>query len=166
MSLIESSEANKIIDEQQLLTARPWEPLTEDYLSTYEFLTVLGIKRSSRKRKEIQRYLYLACSRTDAQSLLPDYLKRVFLDGVVRVHFFNYKKKGPVKFMYRIAVKDIGKEYLPTVAKVIALREKIKATDAIDTQTRKSLAYLAVSTGKNINSLIIEFIHEGVNSRV
>ena len=167
MTPINLTPLKKIIHDEMMQKAQPWEPITEHYLTTEEFLGILGIKKSSGRYRAVLKAFCLACSRTDGQSLMPDHLKRIFLNGIVRVHLFEYKqKKSPVKFVYRIAVQDINEEYMPEVQKVMDFRNEVKTPGAIDVypRTMKKLKYLSLKTRTSISDLIEKLVNKEVNS--
>ena len=167
MTPIDLKEAKQIIHDQMLQKAQPWKPLTEHHLTTEEFLAILGVKKSTGRHRDVLKAFSVACSRTDGQSLMPDHLRQVFLNGIVRVHLFEYKqKKGRVKFVYRVAVQDIDKEYMPAVEKVIAFRNNTRTPDAIDVypRTLKKLKYLSLKTKTSITDLIDRLVTKELNS--
>ena len=79
---MDEQEIVDILKKQRLDQARPWEAISSDYLTTREFLSLVGIEGRGREYRQALFYLEIASKRDNAGHILPDYLKRCFRNGV------------------------------------------------------------------------------------
>ena len=89
-----------VLKKQRLDHARPWEAISPDYLTTREFLSLAGVGGGGRKYLQTLFYLEIASRKEESAHLLPDYLKRCFRDGSVRVHVFRSRSEGLIGVEY------------------------------------------------------------------
>jgi len=97
--------------EAELKRAQPWEPISDDYLSAREFLSLMGIRGKTKRYRRALGYLRLAATGSAIVYHLPDLLKDCFREGLVNVHPFKGSTGRAVAIEYRIPLPSLRGEY-------------------------------------------------------
>jgi len=148
-------KTNKLVVEELRKKALPWESITDEYITSSDFLHMLGLKWQNHKAREISYFFRVFCVRDNDSSLMPDYIRDIFVDGTVRMKLIKYRARGPIEFGYRIPVKYIKDKYLPAIQKIISLR---KNTNVIKPHTLKKLELLSISRNIPVSELIDQIV--------
>jgi hypothetical protein len=141
--------------EAQLKRALPWEPISDDYLSAREFLSLMGIHGKSKRYRRALSYLRLAAAGSAIVDHLPDLLKDCFREGLVSVHPFRGSTRGAVAIEYRIPLPSLSGKYLYLARKLIAARHsKHPCAVRISREAFRGLTVLSKKTGKSTSELV------------
>jgi hypothetical protein len=151
---VNEREIVNILKKQRLDQARPWKAISSDYLTTREFLSLVGIEGRGREYRQTLLYLEIASRRDNANHLLPDYLKKCFRDGSVRVHVFRSRSAGLIGVEYRVPVDSLDKRYGERAKELIASRNGKTPDSVISRRTLKKLRQLSEIKRKSISELI------------
>jgi len=151
---MDEQELIDMLKKQRLDHARPWKAISSDYLTTREFLSLMGIEGRGRDYRQTLLYLEIASRRENANHLLPDYLKKCFRDGSVRVHVFRSRSAGLIGVEYRVPVDSLDKRYAERVKELIASRNGKTPDSVISRRTLKRLKQLSEIKRKSIPELI------------
>jgi len=152
-----------ILKKKRLDDARPWEAISADYLTTREFLSLAGVEGRGRKYQQTLFYLEIASRKAESGHLLPDYLKRYFRDGLVRVHVFRSRSEGLIGVEYRIPVQSLDGRYAERIREILSCRNG-KTPDSISRGTLKKLRQLSVITQKSISEIIDECVNREMDA--
>jgi hypothetical protein len=152
-----------ILKKQRLDHARPWEAISSDYLTTREFLSLAGVEGGGRKYRQTLFYLEIASRKEGSGHLLPDYLKRCFRDGSVRVHVFRSRSEGLIGVEYRIPVQSLDERYADRIREILSCRNG-KAPDSISRGTLKKLRQLSEITHKSISEIVDECVNREMDA--
>jgi hypothetical protein len=115
-------ELADMLKQERLKSARPWEPISDDYLTAREFLSLIGIHGKSKAYRRALRVLRIAHSRSDLLGHLPEYLTNCFREGIVQVHLFRGTSKGAVAVEYRIPVESLDEKFAALAKRLIPAR--------------------------------------------
>ena len=147
--------------EAQLKRALPWEPISDDYLSAREFLSLMGIHGKSKRYRRALSYLRLAAAGSAIVDHLPDLLKDCFREGLVSVHPFRGSTRGAVAIEYRIPLPSLSGKYLYLARKLIAARHsKHPYAVRISREAFRGLTVLSKKTGKSTSELVEAWVHK------
>jgi len=150
-----------MITEEKLKRSRPWEPISDDYLSAREFLSLIGIQGKSKAYRRALRYLTMAAYRSDILDRMPDSFKDCFREGIVRSHSFRGTTGGVVAFEYRIPVESLDEKYAKLAKKVIRARHgKNPYAIPISQTTFRRLTVLSEKVGKSNSELVEELVQK------
>ena len=119
---MDEQEIVDILKKQKLDHARPWKAISSDYLTTREFLSLIGIEGRGREYRQALFYLEIASKRDNNGHLLPDSLKKCFRDGSVRVHVFRSRSEGLIGVEYRIPVESLDERYAERIREIVSCR--------------------------------------------
>jgi len=142
-------------EEAELKRAQPWEPISDDYLSAREFLSLMGIHGRSKGYRRALGNLRLAATGSAIVYDLPDLLKDCFRGGLVNVYPFRGSTGGTVPIEYRIPLPSLSEGYLYLAKKLIAARHsKHPYTIRISREAFKGLTVVRKKTGKSTSELL------------
>ena len=142
-----------ILKNQRMEHARPWKPISPDYLTTKEFLSLIGIEGRGREYRRTILYLEIASRRDNSDQLLPDYLRKGFRDGMVRVHVFRARSETLIGVEYRVPVENVDERYAKRITEIVSCRNG-KTPESISRGTLKKLRQLSMITRKSISEMI------------
>ncbi len=151
---MDEQEIVDILKKQRLDQARPWEAISSDYLTTREFLSLVGIGGRGREYRQALFYLEIASKRDNTGHILPDYLKRCFLNQAVRVHVFRSRSEALIGVEYRVPVESLDESYGERVKQLIASRNGKTPDSVISRRTLKKLRQLSEIKRKSISELV------------
>ncbi len=150
---MDEQEIVDILKKQKIDHARPWKAITSDYLTTREFLSLIGIEGSGREYRQALFYLEIASKRDNKDHLLPDSLKKCFRDGSVRVHVFHSRNSGLIGVEYRIPVESLDERYAERIREIVSCRNG-KVPDFVSRATLKKLRRLSEITHRSISEIV------------
>jgi hypothetical protein len=94
--------------------AKPWEPITDEYLSTKELLLLMGIDPRV-KYHQYRRYLHfctIAAHPGGNPDSLPHDLRTCFADETIKIQAFRGRNDSTrAKIEYRVAIADLRKDH-------------------------------------------------------
>ncbi len=147
--------------EAQLKRALPWAPISDDYLSAREFLSLMGIHGKSKRYRRALSNLRLAATGSAIVRYLPDLLKDCFREGLVNVHPFRGSTGGAVAIEYRIPLLGLDGRYQHLARKLIAARHsKHPYVVRISREAFRGLAVVSKKTGKSTAELVEAWVHK------
>ena len=149
---MDEKRIKELFRQEKLKRAYPWKHVSADYLTTREFLSMIGIDDRGKRYRQTLYYLDVAAS-GDNNHLMPDYLRRCFREGVVSVHVFRGRAKGPISLEYRIPIECLDEKYLQPVKRLVEFRTG-KARDYITPAVLRKLSSLSDETAKSISEII------------
>ncbi len=156
-----SDTLTAMLKEAKLKRARPWEPISDDYLSAREFLSLVGIHGKGRGYRRALCYLRLAAGNSDILNRTPDSLKDCFQEGLVCVHSFRGSTGGAVGIEYRIPIESLNGKYAHLAKKLIPARHsKNPYAVPISRHAFRGLTVLSKREGKSTSELIGEWVQE------
>ncbi len=150
--------------QERLRRASPWKPVSGDYLTTREFLSLVGIDGKGRRYRRTLYYLDIAAS-GDNSDLMPDYLRRCFKKGVVHVQVFHGRAEGPIALEYRIPIEALDDAYVQSAKRLVKFRTD-KARDYITPTILRKLSSLSDETEKSIPDIISALVNREVQMMV
>ena len=150
---MDEQEIIDILKKQRLDQARPWKAISSDYLTTREFLSLVGIEGRGREYRQALIYLEIASKRDNTGHILPDYLKKCFRNGFVRVHVFRSRSEGLIGVEYRIPVESLDESYEERVKGLVSSRNS-KTSDPISRGTFRKLKRLSEITHRSVSEII------------
>jgi hypothetical protein len=150
---MDEREIVDILKKQRLDHARPWKAISSDYLTTREFLSLIGIDGRGREYRQTLFYLEIVSKRDSSGHLLPDYLKKCFRDGSVRVHVFHSRNARLIGVEYRIPVESLDEKYAERIKELVSSRNG-KTPDSISRATMKRLRQLSEITHRSISEIV------------
>ena len=150
---MDEREIIDVLRKQRLDHARPWKAISSDYLTTREFLSLIGLEGRGREYRQTLFYLEIASKRDNSGHLLPDYLKKCFRDGSVRVHVFHSRSEGLIGVEYRIPVESLDERYAERAKELVSSRNS-KTPDSISRGTLKKLRRLSEITHKSVSEIV------------
>ena len=154
-----AKEIARMLHAERLKRARPWVPVSSDYLTAREFFSLIGIEGKGRHYRRTLRYLRLASNRGDDAGRAPEHLNQCFLKGL-RVEVFQGRGKGVVSVEYRIPVESLNEGYVEQARKLISGRHgKAADTISVSHEAFKELVALSARAGKSIPELIEQWVH-------
>jgi hypothetical protein len=142
-----------ILNRQRLNQARPWTAISSDYLTTREFLSLVGVEGRGREYRQALLYLDMASRRHNSSPLLPAYLRNCFRGGTVRIHVFQGRSKDLIGVEYRIPIDSLDEQYSERIKELISSREG-RARDPISRGTLRKLRRLSEITHRSISEII------------
>jgi hypothetical protein len=160
---MDEQEIIDVLKKQRLDHARPWKAISSDYVTTREFLSLIGIEGTGREYRQALFYLEIASKRDNKGHLLPDYLKKCFRDGSVRVHVFHSRNSDLIGVEYRIPVESLDERYAERVREIVSSRNG-KIPDFISPATMKKLKRLSVITRKSVSEIIDESVNREMDA--
>ena len=160
---MDEQEIIGILKQQKLDHARPWKAISSDYLTTREFLSLIGIEGKGREYRQALFYLEIASRRENKSRLLPDYLKKCFRDGSVSVHVFHSRNSGLIGVEYRIPVESLDERYAERIREILAFRNG-NILDLISERTLKKLRRLSVITHRSVTDIIDECVNREMDA--
>jgi hypothetical protein len=137
-------------------------PISSDYLTTREFLSLIGIEGRGREYRQILLYLEIASRRDKTDHLLPDYLKKCFRDGVVRVHVFRSRNEDLVGVEYPVPIRSLEERYAQRINELVSSRNG-KTSDCISRGTLKKLRQLSEITHKSISEIVDGWVNREIH---
>jgi len=156
-----SDTLTALLKEAQLKLSQPWGPISDDYLSAREFLSLIGIHGKSKRYRRALSYLRLAATGSTISDHLPDLLRDCFREGLVNVHPFRGSTGGAVAIEYRIPLPSLSGKYLYLARKLIAARHsKHPYAVRISREAFRGLAVLSKKTGKSTSELVEAWVHK------
>jgi hypothetical protein len=150
---MDEQEIVEILKKQRLDQARPWQAISSDYLTTREFLSLVGIEGRGREYRQALFYLEIASKRDNAGHILPDYLKGCFRNGAVRVHVFRSRNEDLIGVEYRIPAESLDEGYAERVKEIVSSRNG-KVPDSMSRTTMKKLRLLSEITHRSIAEIV------------
>ena len=157
--VVELKEIVAALKEAKLASARPWMPISNDYLTVREFLSLIGLYGKRKEYRLTIRHLSMASTRNDSNLPAPEYLKECFREGMVCVHLFRGSPKGTVAFEYRIPVKSLDEKYAGRAKTLTSARNgNIRNSIILSRQTFKGLTLLSARTGKSMSETVEEMV--------
>lgn len=150
---MDEREIVAILRKQRLEQARPWEAISSDYLTTREFLSLVGIGGRGSKYRQALFYLEIASRRESAGHILPEYLKGCFRNGAVRVHIFRSRSEELIGVEYRVPVDSLDERYAERVKELVSSRG-CKTPDPISRGTLRKLKRLSEITHRSVSEII------------
>lgn len=160
---MDDREIVDILKKQRFDHAHPWKPISSDYLTTREFLSLIGVTDRGREYRQALFYFEIASKRTVSGHILPDYLKRCFRDRTVCVHTFRSRSAGLIGVEYRIPVDSLDEGYEERIKELLLSRNG-KAPDAISRGTLKKLRRLSDITHKSVSEIIDECVNREMDA--
>ena len=149
---MDEQEIMDVLKQQRLDHARAWKAISSDYLTTREFLSLIGIEGKGREYRQALFYLEIASRRDNKAHLLPDYLKKCFRDGSVRVHVFHSRNSDLIGVEYRIPVESLDERYAERIREIISFRNG-KIPDSISRATLRKLKQLSEITHRSVSEI-------------
>ena len=150
---MDEQEIVDILKKRRLDQARPWTAISSDYLTTREFLSLVGIQGRGREYRQALFYLEIASKRDNADHILPDYLKRCFRDGAVRVHVFRSRSEGLIGVEYRVPVESLDERYAERIRQIVSSRNG-NIPESISRAAMKKLRLLSEITHRSISEIV------------
>jgi hypothetical protein len=150
---MDEQEIIDILKKQKLDHAHPWKALSSEYLTTREFLSLIGFEGRGKEYRQTLFYLEIAAKRDNKGHLLPDYLKKCFRDGAVRVHVFRARSEDLIGVEYRIPVESLDERHAERVKEIVSSRDR-KAPCSISRATLKKLKRLSEMTHRSVSEVI------------
>ena len=92
---------------------------------------------------------------------MPDYLRHCFREGVVCVHIFRGRAKGPIPLEYRIPIESLEEKHLQSARRLTKLRNG-KARDYITPAVLRRLTLLSDQAKKSIPEIIGRLVNREV----
>ena len=160
---MDEQEIVDILKKQKIDQARPWTAISSDYLTTREFLSLVGIEGRGREYRQALFYLEIASKRDNKGHLLPDSLKNCFRDGSVRVHVFHSRNSDLIGVEYRIPVESLDERHAERVREIVSSRNG-KTPDFISPATLKNLRRLSEITRKSVSEIIDESVNREMDA--
>jgi hypothetical protein len=157
---MDEKKIKQLFTQEKLKRAHPWEPVSADYLTTMEFLFLIGIDGKGKTYRETLYHLDVAAS-ADNNHLMPDYLRQCFREGVVCVHIFRGRAKGPIPLEYRIPIESLEEKHLQSAGRLTKLRNG-KARDYITPAVLRRLTLLSDQAKKSIPEIIGRLVNREV----
>lgn len=157
---MDENKVRELFRQERLRRATPWEPVTADYLTTREFLSLIGIEGRGRRYRRTLYYLDVASS-ADNSHLMPDYLRRCFKGGIVHVHVFQGRARGPISQEYRIPIERLDEAYIHSARRLVKFRTD-KASDYITPAILRKLNSLSDETERSIPEIISTLVNREV----
>jgi len=159
--LFDTEELMKRFREEKLKRSRPWEPISDTYLTAREFLSLVGIRGKSKAYRRALRHLIQAAYRSDVLHLQPDTFKDCFREGLVRCHSFQGTTGGVVEFEYRVPVESLNEKYAELAKKLIDARHtKNPYAVPLSKKTFMRLSILSEKMGKSNTELVEELVQK------
>ena len=157
---MDETKIKELFMQEKLKRASPWKPVSADYLTTREFLSLVGIDGKGKAYRKTIYQLDIAAS-ADNNHLMPDYLRRCFREGVVRVHVFRGRARGPVSLEYRIPIESLEEKHLQSARMLTKFRNG-KARDYITPAVLRRLTLLSDQAKKSIPEIIGRLVNREV----
>ena len=150
-----------MLKEGQLKLSLPWKPISDDYLSTREFLSLISIDGKGKRYRRALGYLRLAATGSNILDHLPDIVKDCFREGLVSVHTFRGSTGGAVAIEYRIPLPSLNGKYQYLARKLISARHsKHPYAVRISREAFRDLTVLSRKTGKSTSELVEAWVHK------
>jgi len=158
MTTLFDKELADALKAERLRRARPWAPLSADYLKTAELLSLIGMQTNEAQYRRALRYLRMASNRSDATDHVPDSLRSCFRESV-RVHAF--KGNGGVEVEYRIPIESLSEEYAARARKLVAARNvDLGPSICVSQGTYRKLKVLSLKKKKTIPEMLEAWAHQ------
>ena len=157
---MDEKKIKELFMQEKLKRAHPWKPVSADYLTTMEFLFLIGIDGKGKTYRETLYHLDVAAS-ADNNHLMPDYLRHCFREWVVCVHIFRGRAKGPIPLEYRIPIESLEEKHLQSARRLTKLRNG-KARDYITPAVLRRLTLLSDQAKKSIPEIIGRLVNREV----
>ncbi len=156
-------EVRAMLRQEKLDRARPWTPISGEYLTAREFLSLIGIYGKKRGYRSTIRWLSMASSRTGGH--MPEYLKKCFKDGIVCAHLFQGSPKGAVTFEYRIPIDSLDEKYAER-AKTLMFSRNGKSDNSVTLNQRifRELRVLSARTSRGMSEIVEDLVHKEFES--
>ena len=161
---MDEKRVKELFRQEKLKHACPWKPVSADYLTTREFLSLIGIEGRGRRYRRALYYLDVAAS-GDNSHLVPDYLRRCFKEGAVYVHVFQGRARGPISQEYRIPIETLHETYVQSARRLVKFRTD-KASDYMSPAILRKLSSLSDQTEKSIPEIISALVNREVEIMV
>jgi len=148
--------------------AKPWTPITDEYLSSKEFLLLLGLnpKATDYRYRKLLHFCEIAAHPDSNHDLFPGRLRDCFMDRTVNILAFkgHYGDATRAKVEYRIAIADLAKDCQVRALDIVLKRvaESTKLTES----TRLGLRTLAYENNQSISQVINDLIKKAVVEKV
>lgn len=142
-----------LLNRHRLNQARPWMAISSDYLTTKEFLSLIGIGGRGKEYRQALLYLDIASRRHNSGQLLPAYLRNCFRRGVVSVHVFQGRSKDLIGVEFRIPVDSLDEKYAERIKELISSRNG-RGPEPISRGTLRKLRRLSEITHRSISEII------------
>ncbi|OPY03281.1 MAG: hypothetical protein A4E61_01154 [Syntrophorhabdus sp. PtaB.Bin184] len=142
-----------ILKKQRVDHARPWEAISTEYLTAREFFSLVGIEGRGRDYRQALIYLEIASKRDNSGNVMPDYLKKCFRNGVVRVHVFRSRNERLVGVEYRIPVESLDESYGERVKELVSSRNS-RVSDPISRGTLRKLKRISEITHRSVEEIL------------
>ena len=147
------------LKQERLKSARPWEPISDGYLTAREFLSLIGVHGKSKAYRRALRVLRIASSRSDLLGQMPEYLTDCFREGIVQVHPFRGTSKGAVAVEYRIPIESLDEKCAALAKRLIPARSsKNPCSVPVSRHAFQGLGLLSAKAGKSKSELVEEWV--------
>jgi hypothetical protein len=157
---VDEKRVKELFRQEKLKRARPWKPVSADYLTTREFLSLIGIDGRGKTYRETLYRLDVAASGNN-NHLMPDYLRRCFREEVVCVHIFRGRAKSPIPLEYRIPIESLEEKHLQSARRLTKFRNG-KARDYITPAVLRRLTFLSDQVKKSIPEIIGRLVNREI----
>ncbi len=128
----------KVIRERIKQASLPYEPISDGFITTNEFCSMLGISTNTPRRRMARLLCAIRIGNNYEHS--PAIIKECFAGQIPVVHV--YEGKGAARHECRIAISDLDAEHAEAARKIVASR-KNGAGDRMKRATAKKLEVLA-----------------------
>ncbi len=161
---MDKEKVKELFRQERLRRAFPWKPVSADYLTTRECLSLIGIESRGKRYRRTLYYLDIAAS-GDNSHLIPDYLRSCFKEGIVHVRVFQGRAEGPISLEYRIPIERLDETYVQPAKRLVKFRTD-KARDYITPAILRKLSSLSDETEKSIPDIISTLVNREVEIMV